>query len=151
MSPFKRVALPAIVAITLTLAVSSDRATAVEATDPVEQDWLHQADGRPTSSRIRREITWTRELSDRLVATGNGPDLAAELKELDALERRLPDSDPTQPKPKTTPTQLLPEGLVARWAFDQTEKDGQATIHGASEVARGVGGDLLRLDGKGYV
>jgi len=108
MSPFKRVIHPAIVAMGwcfatgLTVAVSSDLATAADAptgvlgstkaTDPLERDWLHQADGQPTSSRIRSEITWTRQLAERLAATGNGPDLSAELEELDALERRLPDN-----------------------------------------------------------
>ena len=158
------VAMGLCVAITLTMAVSSDRAIAGDATDLVEQDWLHQADGQPTSWRIRREITWTRELADRLAATGNGLDLSAELKELDALERRLPDSDPTPPKPKATPTRLLPGGLVARWAFDRTENSQvldisgndtqevlRGTIRGAYEVAQGVGGDSLRLGGGGYV
>ncbi|NQU20184.1 MAG: hypothetical protein HQ567_02800 [Candidatus Nealsonbacteria bacterium] len=167
MSLFKRVVRPAIVApawcvaTVLTMAIASDLATADDTpTDPLRQDWLHQADGQPTSWRIRREITWTREVANRLTATGNGPDLSAELKELDALERRLPGSDPARPKPKTTPTQLLPRGLVARWAFDQTENgqildasgsDARATIRGASEVAQGVGGDSLRLGGGGHV
>ncbi len=104
MSPFKRSVHPAIVALelcvatALVVAVSSDLATAADAppevlgsTDPLDRDWLHQADGQPTSLRIRSEISWTRQLAERLAATGNGPDLSAQLEELDALERLLPD------------------------------------------------------------
>jgi hypothetical protein len=178
MSQFKTVAYRALVAMALCLAfslasaISSDLATAdevrddrpTEATKVLEKDWLFQADGTPTTSRIHGEIRWTRDIATRLTERTDGLDLSSELKELDALQRRLPGNDPTQVKPEATPSESLPKGLVARWAFDHIENhqtldtsqdDTQAglhgTIHGQSEVTQGVGGDALKLTGQAYV
>jgi len=52
-------------------------------------DWLFQADGKPTVARALQEITWARELADRLKVDPQCPDLSAELAELDALEKQL--------------------------------------------------------------
>jgi len=60
-----------------------------EARQVLENDWLHQADGRPTPERIRREIAWAREVADRLRSDYPGRVvLDADLAALDALERK---------------------------------------------------------------
>ena len=53
---------------------------------PLEKDWLFQAENRPTAERIQREITWTRELADRI-----GQGFNAELEQLEQLEKKLKD------------------------------------------------------------
>jgi len=60
-----------------------------EAKAALERDWLFQAMGEPLLPRAAREIGWTRELAARLARAARPPDLAADLKELDALDIRL--------------------------------------------------------------
>jgi len=50
----------------------------------LRNDWLHQADGRPLRERTREEIGWARALARRIDG-----DFAAELAQLDQLEREL--------------------------------------------------------------
>lgn len=63
--------------------------SAEEARQQLEHDWLHQCDGQPTPDRIRKEIQWARQLAARIRADHPAVDLAAELRELDALEARV--------------------------------------------------------------
>jgi len=55
----------------------------------LETDWLFQADDQPTAERALQEITWARELAQRLKIHPRPPDLSAELAELDNLEKQL--------------------------------------------------------------
>ncbi len=55
----------------------------------LEQDWLFQADYKPTPVRSLKEIAWTRELAKRLAAHPAKPDVAAELAELETLRKRI--------------------------------------------------------------
>ncbi|HPP53855.1 MAG TPA: hypothetical protein PK777_12960, partial [Thermoguttaceae bacterium] len=68
--------------------------TAQEAQRLLEDDWLHQADRRPTGQRIRQEIQWARQLAHRIAAAHPGPvDFTAELVQLAQLEQKLPPPD----------------------------------------------------------
>ena len=60
-----------------------------EAQAVLRRDWLFQADGMPTVERAVQEIQWARQLAARLKQNPKTPDLAGELAELEALERRL--------------------------------------------------------------
>jgi len=55
----------------------------------LETDWLFQADDNPTVARAQQEITWARELAQRLKLNPKSPDLSAELAELDVLVTQL--------------------------------------------------------------
>ncbi len=68
--------------------------TAQEAARALERDWLFQAMGESLLDRATKEIAWARDLAERLARgptamTGAPPGLSAELRELDALEKRL--------------------------------------------------------------
>ena len=63
--------------------------TAEEAARTLQRDWLFQAMGEPLLVRATREIVWARELAERLARAPEAPDLSAELKELDVLEKRI--------------------------------------------------------------
>lgn len=63
--------------------------SAEEADRALERDWLFQAMGEPLSLRATKEIAWARNLAQRLARGPNPPSLMAELRELDALEKRL--------------------------------------------------------------
>jgi hypothetical protein len=67
--------------------------SAAEAAAALERDWLLQAEGKPLAARAAEELAWARELAARLAArlaeNPATPDLAADLAELDALEKRL--------------------------------------------------------------
>ena len=65
------------------------RLTSEEADAVLRRDWLFQADGRPTVERGLQEIHWARELAARLQKNRTTPELAAELAELAAIEKRL--------------------------------------------------------------
>jgi hypothetical protein len=67
-----------------TRALTADEAAAVLA-----RDWLFQAMGEPLRERTAREIGWARAMAARLARCRPAPDLTAELRELDVLERRL--------------------------------------------------------------
>jgi len=61
--------------------------TAAEAEELLRRDWLHQADGHSSAERIRQEITWTRDLAERIVREYPGQvDFRRQLAELDRLE-----------------------------------------------------------------
>ncbi|MFI5377964.1 MAG: hypothetical protein ACHRHE_01545 [Tepidisphaerales bacterium] len=72
-------------------APASDTASlsADEASLALERDWLYQAMGEPLPQRTAQEIAWARELAGRLARNPRTPDLSADLKELDALQKRL--------------------------------------------------------------
>jgi len=63
--------------------------TAEEEARALERDWLFQAMGEPLLDRATKEIAWARELAERLARGPTSPGLSAELRELDALEKRL--------------------------------------------------------------
>ena len=64
--------------------------SADEARDALRRDWMHQAEGRPTPERIRREIVWTRDLMRRLERQhGAAVDFTEEHDALERLEGRL--------------------------------------------------------------
>ena len=104
------------VAVELTLP-ETRTLTPHEAETALQQDWLFQADNLPTSWRIGREIEWTRELAARLSSRPNPPNLTGELNELGELQSRLPDKESAAPKV----TLSLPDGLAARWTFDDSD------------------------------
>jgi len=63
--------------------------TAAEARETLQRDWRYQADGKPTPERIRQEITWTRQLAERIATRHLGQvSFAEELAELDTLEKQ---------------------------------------------------------------
>ena len=68
--------------------------TPAEATAILERDWLLQAEGKPLAARARAEIGWARDLAARLAESPKPPDLAADLAELAALDKRLADLGP---------------------------------------------------------
>ena len=111
--------------------------TKAEATRVLERDWLFQADGRPTVGRIEQEIGWTRELAARIASRDDATDLSAELAELAQLEKRAV-APPSESVPLT-----LPDGLAARWAFDEAV----GTLSGSGKLTRGVHGRGLSLSG----
>jgi hypothetical protein len=63
--------------------------TTEEAARALERDWLFQAMGEPLLDRAAKEIAWARDLAERLAHGPTRPNLSAELRELDALEKRL--------------------------------------------------------------
>ena len=65
--------------------------TAQEAARVLERDWLFQAMGEPLLPRAAKEIAWARQLAERLSGGQKAPDLSAQLNELDALAKRLPE------------------------------------------------------------
>ena len=79
--------------------------SAEEAGQALERDWLFQAMGEPLLPRAAKEIGWARDLAARLARQRPEPDLVAELRDLDALEKRLGDlagsPAPTPPAGKT--------------------------------------------------
>ena len=63
--------------------------TAAEAEEVLHRDWLFQAGGNPSPTRIREEIGWTRRLAARIAGGAHAtPRFARELAELDAVEKR---------------------------------------------------------------
>ena len=65
------------------------QARLIEQLPPLERDWMFQAGDNPTVERVQREITWTRELAERIGKASNKLDLNAELDQLEELEERL--------------------------------------------------------------
>ncbi len=60
-----------------------------EAEELLRRDWLHQADGHPSSQRTLEEIAWTRALAARLAKEHAGSvDFRQQLAELDRLQQR---------------------------------------------------------------
>ncbi len=68
---------------------SATRATADNSVSRLEDDWLFQADGRPTVQRCRNEIKWARQLARRLARSTNSPNLRKYLTVLDDLDKQL--------------------------------------------------------------
>ena len=65
--------------------------TEAEARAVLERDWICQAEGKPLAGRAAEEIHWARALAARLAQNPKAPDLAANLAELAACEKRLAD------------------------------------------------------------
>lgn len=65
--------------------------TAAHASSALEKDWLFQAGNNPTAERIQQEITWSRQLAERISKASDKLDLIAELKQLGVLEAKLKD------------------------------------------------------------
>ncbi len=62
---------------------------ASEASEVLQRDWLHQADGNPSKERIVLEIQWARQLAARIRETSQSQvDLTAQAAALDDLERQ---------------------------------------------------------------
>ena len=94
--------------------------TPEEATRVLQRDWLFQAMGEPLPKRAAKEIDWARRLADRLTGKQPAPDLSSELRELEALEKRLAklrNNVPTTPankRPEAVPSWIwYPEGTPA--------------------------------------
>ena len=65
------------------------RTQMLEKSSPLEKDWLFQAGGDPTARRVQQEITWTRQLAERLGKASEKVNLSSELKQLGDLEKKL--------------------------------------------------------------
>ena len=94
--------------------------TSEEAIRVLQRDWLFQAMGQPLTIRAAKEIDWARQLADRLTRKQPALDLSAELKELDALEKRLGElgdevaTTPADKRAEATPGWIwYPEGKPA--------------------------------------
>ena len=61
----------------------------------LENDWLFQAGGKPNIAHTRTELTGARELAARIGKLKNAPDLAEQIKALDAIEAKIKTGDPT--------------------------------------------------------
>ncbi len=148
--------LAAVIVLAALSIIATNDALADKADQPLQDDWLFQAGGMPTVWHIQEEIRWTRELADRLAARENAPDLSAELAELDKLQQPL-----TAPDVSTsTITLRYPEGLLARWNFDEADSKSFAdasgngrkvTLQGFGRIVPGVQGGALLLGGGGFV
>jgi hypothetical protein len=73
----------------------------IEQLPSLERDWMFQAGDNPTVERVQQEITWTRELAERIGKASSKLDLSAEYKQLGELEERL-----TEEAEKTTAGEL---------------------------------------------
>jgi hypothetical protein len=126
--------------------------TPAEAAQALERDWLFQAMGEPLLDRATKEIAWARSLAGRLARGQTSADLSAELRELDALEKRLPEmrAQPAavQPVERAEPMPSwiwYPEGKPAedapaearffRCRFDVPKKVGAAELRIAADDA----------------
>ena len=70
------------------------RRSSAQARQLLEQDWLYQADQRPSLDRTRDEIRWARELAQRIETGANTTvSFEQERAELDRLERSLAGSE----------------------------------------------------------
>jgi len=101
--------------------------TAAEATETLRRDWLFQAMGEPLPERTAKEIGWARKLAQRIARRPERPDLSAELKELDGLEKRLrtmldrPETGATVERAEASPSWIwYPEGNPAADAPAET-------------------------------
>ena len=63
--------------------------TVAEADAALRDDWMFQTAGEPLAKRAVLELGWARDLAARLARGPQEPDLASELGELAALERKL--------------------------------------------------------------
>ena len=88
-----------------------------EADAVLVRDWLFQAGNNPSPARVRQEIEWARMKAARFERAPKPPDLSAELKELDALERSAGGSAAGSRRDAgaTGEKKELPAGLLGRW------------------------------------
>ena len=68
---------------------AADHSARKTATELLQQDWLFQAEDKPTLERIAEEIRWARELAARLKKNPRTPDLKDDLAELEKQEKQL--------------------------------------------------------------
>ena len=59
----------------------------------LEADWMFQADYNPTAERIQNEVTWARELAERISKMKKAPKLDKPLAELNKLEAKIEGCD----------------------------------------------------------
>ncbi|MCY2989685.1 MAG: hypothetical protein NTY19_17675 [Planctomycetota bacterium] len=86
--------------------------TAEEATQALQRDWLFQAMGEPLRSRTAQEIGWARTLAERIGRQQPTPDLSAELRVLDALQKRLGELPETSvPAPTSQTAEAVPSWI----------------------------------------
>jgi hypothetical protein len=45
-----------------------------DAGEALQKDWLYQADGRPTKTRIAQEIQWARDMAARMEKRSDAPE-----------------------------------------------------------------------------
>ncbi len=127
-----------------------------EADAALVADWLFQAEGRPLARRARQELQWTRDLAARIARMNGAPDLAAELAELERIERQYANLASEPPMPTARDAKGVPAGLLARWTFDgdvrksiadASGSGADAAVTGAPEQEAGVFGAALAADG----
>jgi hypothetical protein len=133
------------------------RLSADEARAAIRRDWLFQADGKPSSKRIREEIQWTRQLALRIgKSSGGAVRFAKELTQLDGLEKKVAaDADAElyyrvrQIKRKialANPAIAFAKILLVDMPFPQGSEWRHETRHRLGYMAV-PGGRLLVLDG----
>jgi len=88
-----------------------------QAATPLEADWLFQAGQAAHRARAMQEITWARQLAQRLATLTNAPDLRTELAELDTLEKQLRAVPDSAPATASTPLYLAVRRVKRRIAF----------------------------------
>ena len=64
---------------------AADHSARRTATELLQQDWLFQAEDKPTPERIAEEVRWAPELAARLKKNPRTPDLKDDLAELEPL------------------------------------------------------------------
>lgn len=125
----------------------------------LRSDWLFQAAGKRLADRALKEIQWTRDLAVRLQRDPATPDLSADLAELAEIARKYSHVAAADDPPLLQPVRDsagLPEGLIARWAFEGGSREVLKDVpaHGRNgkpigniDRAAGVYGSGLSLDG----
>jgi hypothetical protein len=115
--------------------------TEAEAAAILEEDWIFQADLAPTVKRATQEIQWARQIAERLAQGDKPPDLSAELRELDRLERSIAQGE-SGAAPAARPAAAAPAGLLARWPQGDPAGHGAAPA-GSSPAAFAAGNFTL--------
>ena len=120
---------------------------AQEAEQTLVRDWLFQADGRPTSTRVLQEIQWAGELADRITKQPGCTDLSSHKAELEALRDKCLAMRQTKSQSAN-----LPENLLTRWSFETGDRAGcPGKQIGPCETGLGIFDEALILDGRGYI
>jgi len=61
----------------------------VNGSEKLKNDWLFQANNKPTLEAVKNEIQWARELASRISTLEGAPDLSSYLVELSATEKNM--------------------------------------------------------------
>ncbi|MBQ1455749.1 MAG: hypothetical protein IIZ25_07890, partial [Thermoguttaceae bacterium] len=98
-SPFRAGQAVLLVLAALAIALSFQAAAAEELTElgrqQLKTDWLFQCDNQPTFQRARQEITWAREVAERLEQLDDEVSFDEELAALDELQQKYADAQET--------------------------------------------------------